>query len=151
MNWLVYVAGAVLSWGVYGAMLHQGQVKLGSPLRALLCVGVAYFLLGVLVPVAAMATQGQLDSRGWNVSGTTFATIAGALGALGAVCIIYSFRAGGLPTYVMPMVFGGAPLVNVIYTMAMHPPKSAVNPLLYVGFLVTAIGAGMVLYFKPAA
>ena len=151
MNWLVYVAGAVLSWGVYGAMLHQGQVKLGSPLRALLCVGVAYFLLGVLVPVAAMATQGQLDSRGWNMSGTTFATIAGALGALGAVCIIYSFRAGGLPTYVMPMVFGGAPLVNVIYTMAIHPPKGAVNPLLYVGFLITAIGAGMVLYFKPAA
>ena len=151
MNWLVYVAGAVLSWGVYGAMLHQGQVKLGSPLRALLCVGVAYFLLGVLVPVAAMATQGQLDSRGWNMSGTTFATIAGALGAFGAVCIIYSFRAGGLPTYVMPMVFGGAPLVNVIYTMAMHPPKSAVNPLLYVGFPVTAVGAGMVLYFKPAA
>ena len=102
MNWLVYVAGAVLSWGVYGAMLHQGQVKLGSPLRALLCVGVAYFLIGVLVPVAAMATQGQLDSRGWNMSGTTFATVAGALGALGAVCIIYSFRAGGLPTYVMP-------------------------------------------------
>ena len=47
MNWLAFVAGAVLSWGVYGAMLHQGQVKLGSPMRALLCVGVAYFLVGV--------------------------------------------------------------------------------------------------------
>jgi hypothetical protein len=35
--------------------------------------------------------------------------------------------------------------------MAMHPPKSAPNPLLYVGFLVTALGAGMVLYYKPAA
>jgi hypothetical protein len=151
MNWLAYVAGAVLSWGVYGAMLHQGQTKLGSPLRALLCVGVAYFLIGVLVPVAGMAAQGQLDSRGWNASGATFATVAGALGALGAVCIIYSFRAGGLPAYVMPMVFGGAPLVNVIYTMAVHPPKDAVNPLLYAGFLVTAVGAGMVLYFKPAA
>ena len=151
MNWLAYVAGAVLSWGVYGAMLHQGQTKLGSPLRALLCVGVAYFLIGVLVPVAAMAAQGQLDSRGWNASGATFATVAGALGALGAVCIIYSFRAGGLPTYVMPMVFGGAPLVNVLYTMAVHPPKNPVNPLLYLGFLITALGAGMVLYFKPAA
>ena len=151
MSWLAYVAGAVLSWGVYGAMLHQGQVKLGSPLRALLCVGVAYFLIGVLVPVAAMATQGELDSRGWNMSGATFATVAGALGALGAACIIYSFRAGGLPTYVMPRVFGGAPLVNVLYTMAIHPPKSAVSPMLYVGFLLTALGAGMVLYFKPAA
>jgi hypothetical protein len=148
MSWLAFVGGAVLSWGVYGAMLHQGQVKLGSPLRALLCVGVAYFLIGVLVPIGALFAQGQ-GLRGFNSAGTTAATIAGALGALGAVCIIYSFRTGGTPTYVMPLVFGGAPLVNVLYTMYIHPPKSAVNPLLYVGFLVTAIGAGMVLYFKP--
>jgi drug/metabolite transporter (DMT)-like permease len=151
MHWLTFVAGAVLSWGVYGAMLHQGQQKLGGPLRALLCVGIAYFLIGVIVPVIVMMSQGQLDSRGWNTSGTTFAMVAGALGAIGAVCIIYSFRAGGSPTYVMPLVFGGAPLVNVLYTMAVHPPKHGVNPLLYVGFLVTAVGAGMVLYFKPAA
>jgi hypothetical protein len=145
MNWLTFVAGAVLSWGVYGAMLHQGQTKLGSPMRALLCVGIAYFLIGVLVPVITMMSLGQLDSRGWNSSGATFATVAGALGAIGAACIIFSFRAGGLPTYVMPLVFGGAPLVNVLYTMAVHPPKTAPNPLLYVGFLVTAIGAAMVL------
>ena len=150
MNWLTSVAGAVLSWGVYGAMLHQGQVKLGSPMRALLCVGVAYFLIGVIIPIAALFAQGQ-GLRGFNSSGATFATVAGALGALGAVCIIYSFRAGGSPTYVMPMVFGGAPLVNVLYTMAVHPPKTAPSPLLYLGFLVTALGAGMVLYFKPPA
>jgi hypothetical protein len=150
MNWLSFVAGAVLSWGVYGAMLHQGQVKLGNPMRALLCVGVAYFLIGVLVPAAVLVTQGQ-GMRGFNASGTSQATIAGALGALGAVCIIYSFRAGGTPTYVMPLVFGGAPLVNVLYTMYLHPPKTAPNPLLYLGFIVTALGAGMVLYFKPPA
>jgi hypothetical protein len=150
MNWLTFVAGAVLSWGVYGAMLHQGQVRLGGPMRALLCVGVAYFLVGVVVPVIALATQDQ-GLRGFNAAGTTAATLAGTLGAVGAVCIIYSFRTGGTPTYVMPLVFGGAPLVNVIYTMAAHPPKTAPSPLLYVGFLVTAIGAGMVLYFKPSA
>jgi hypothetical protein len=149
MHWLTFVAGAVLSWGVYGAMLHQGQTKLGSPLRALLCVGVAYFLIAVIVPVLVMASQGQLDWRGWNTSGATFATVAGALGALGAVCIIYSFRMGGVPTYVMPLVFGGAPLVNVLYTMAIHPPKTTPSPLLYLGFLMTAVGAGMVLYFRP--
>ena len=148
MNWLAFVAGAVLSWGVYGAMLHQGQVKLGSPMRALLCVGIAYFLIGVLVPVTVLSAQGQ-GLSGFNRAGTTAATVAGALGALGAVCIIYSFRTGGTPTYVMPLVFGGAPLVNVLYTMYIHPPKMAPNPMLYVGFLVTAIGAAMVLYFKP--
>jgi hypothetical protein len=148
MHWLSFVAGAVLSWGVYGAMLHQGQVKLGNPMRALLCVGVAYFLVGVLVPVAVLMSQGQ-GMRGFNSSGTTFATVAGILGAIGAVCIIFSFRTGGTPTYVMPLVFGGAPLVNVLYTMAIHPPRHGVNPMLYVGFLLTAVGAGTVLYFKP--
>ena len=148
MTWLGFVAGAVLSWGVYGAMLHQGQVKLGSPMRALLCVGVAYFLVGVVVPIAVLASQGQ-GLRGFNASGTTFATIAGMLGALGAVCIIFSFRTGGTPLYVMPLVFGGAPLVNVLYTMAVHPPKTAPNPMLYVGFLITAIGASLVLYNRP--
>src|SRR5215207_9185616 len=68
MNWLTFVAGAVLSWGVYGAMLHQGQTKLGSPMRALLCVGVAYFLIGVLVPVMVLMAQGQ-GLGGFTASG----------------------------------------------------------------------------------
>ena len=77
------------------------------------------------------------------------ATVAGALGAIGAVCIILAFRNGGSPVIVMPLVFAGAPLVNVLYTMWQHPPRQAPNPLLYVGFLLAAVGAGMVLYFKP--
>ena len=147
MNWLLFVLGAVLSWGMYGPMLHKGQLALGNPMRALLCVGVAYFLIAVLVPVLMLAAQGQLG--GFNLAGSVTATVAGALGALGAVCIILAFRAGGLPTYVMPLVFGGAPLVNVIVSMAIHPPRSAPSPLLYLGFLLGATGAYMVLRFKP--
>ena len=149
MTWTIFVLGAVLSWGVYGVMLHQGQTTLGNPLKALLCVGVAYFLVGVIVPVAALSAQGNLS--GFSSSGVTTATIAGILGALGAVCIIYSFRTGGIPLYVMPLVFGGAPIINVLYSMIIHPPKAAVNPMLYVGFLLASVGAGMVLYFRPAA
>ena len=149
MTWIFFALGAALSWGMYGPMLHKGQVQLGNPLRALLCVGVAYFLVGVLVPVAVLGTQGQL--KGFTTGGTIGATAAGILGALGAVCIIWAFRTGGLPTYVMPLVFGLAPVVNVIYSMATHPPKASPNPLLWVGFLFAAIGAGMVLYFKPAS
>jgi hypothetical protein len=151
MTWLVFVAGAVLSWGTYGVLLHQGQVKLGSPLRALLCVGVAYFLIGVLVPLAAMSYQGTLSGRGFTAGGISMATLAGAVGALGAVCIIYAFRSGGLPIYVMPLVFGGAPLVNVLTSVALHPPKTAPNPMLYVGFLLAAVGAGLVLYYRPTS
>ena len=149
MGWIVFVAGAVLSWGAYGALLYQGQVQLGNPLKALLCVGVAYFLVGVLIPVAGLAAQGELaafDSRGLML-----ATIAGALGAAGAACIIWAFKTGGLPVYVMPLVFGGAPIVNVLLSMIMHPPKAAPNPLLYLGFVLASIGAGMVLYYRPTA
>ena len=149
MGWLFFVAGAVLSWGLYGVTLHRGQVALGSPMRALLCVGIAYFLIAVLVPVIVLARQGQLS--GFTGSGSAIATAAGALGALGAVCIIFAFRAGASPTIVMPLVFGGAPLVNVLVSIAVHPPKTAPNPLLYLGFVMAAAGAGLVLYYKPAS
>jgi uncharacterized membrane protein len=107
-------------------------------------------LIGVLVPLAALATQGELNSKGWNLAGFTQATLAGGLGALGAVFIIYAFRAGGLPAYVMPIVFGGAPVINVLFTMYLHPPKETPNPILWVGFLLVAAGASLVLYFKPS-
>jgi hypothetical protein len=148
MSWIVFAVGAALAWGMYGPALHQGQVALGSPFRALLCVGIAYLLIGVLVPVVALASQGQLG-QGWTTAGTVGATAAGTLGALGAVFIIYAFRAGGLPTYVMPLVFGGAPLVNVAVTMYLHPPKETPNPLLWVGFAMAIAGASLVLYYKP--
>ena len=148
MGWVIFVAGAVLSWGAYGTLLYLGQIQLGDPLKALLCVGVAYFLIGVIIPVAGLSAQGGFS--GFNTTGLVTATIAGALGAVGAACIIWAFRTGGLPVYVMPLVFGGAPIVNVLLAMAIHPPKSAINPLLYVGFVLASIGAGMVLHFRPA-
>src|SRR5438067_6269126 len=148
MGWVIFVAGAALSWGAYGVFLQQGQIQLGNPLKALLCVGVAYFLIAVLVPVVALSAQGGLS--GFNSAGSAWATLGGALGAIGAVCIIYAFRNGGLPNYVMPLVFGGAPVINVLVTMAVHPPKTAPNPMLYLGFLLAVAGAGMVLYYKPS-
>jgi hypothetical protein len=151
MHWVLFAIGAALAWGFYGPTLHGGQVKLGSPFRALLCVGIAYMVIGVVVPLVALASQGELNSKGWNTGGFTQATLAGALGAIGAVFIIYAFRSGGLPTYVMPLVFGGAPLVNVLVTMYMHPPRISPHPLLWFGFVLVAVGASLVLYYKPQA
>jgi hypothetical protein len=147
MIWVLFALGAALSWGLYGPSLHKGQTILGSPMKSLLCVGVAYFLIGVLYPVITLASQGQL--KGFPTNGVVWATVGGALGALGAIFIILAFRNGGLPTYVMPLVFGGAPVVNVIFSMILHPPEKAPNPLLYVGFLLVGAGAAMALYFKP--
>jgi drug/metabolite transporter (DMT)-like permease len=147
MTWILCAAGAALSWGLYGPTLHKGQMLLGHPMRAFLCVGLAYLLVAVLVPGATLAGQGEL--RGFTASGTAIATLAGVAGAFGAIFVIWAFRAGGVPTYVMPLVFGGAPLVNTAYSMWLHPPKTAPNPLLWVGFALVSIGAAMVLYFKP--
>lgn len=148
MTWLIFVFGAAVSWGMYGPTLHIGQMQLGNPMRSLLCVGAAYFLCGVLVPVFALRAQGQL--HGFNKSGVTLATAAGALGALGAVFIILAFRYGGLPVYVMPLVYAGAPVVNVGVSMWLHPPKKSPHPLLYAGFIMAITGAALVLYYKPA-
>lgn len=147
--WILFVAGAVLSWGAYGALLALGQSQLGNPLKALLCVGAAYFLIGVIVPVFALSSQGGLSN--FNATGLVNATIAGALGAIGAACIIWAFKTGGLPVYVMPIVFGGAPIVNVIVAMVIRPPQSSINPLMYAGFALVSIGAWMVLYFRPTS
>ena len=149
MHWILLAIGAALSWGFYGPTLHGGQTKLGSPFRALLCVGLAYMIIGVVVPLVALWSQGELGAKGWSTAGFSQATLAGALGAIGAVFIIYAFRAGGLPTYVMPLVFGGAPVVNVLFSMYLHPPKVAPSPLLWVGMALVAVGASLVLYFKP--
>jgi hypothetical protein len=149
MTWVLFVAGAVLSWGAYGVLLFVGGQQLGNPLKALLCVGVAYFLIGVLFPVAVLSSQGGLSN--FNSTGLLTATVAGALGAIGAACIIYAFRAGGLPLYVMPLVFGGAPIINVFMAMLIHPPKNPISPMLYLGLLLTSVGAAMVLYFRPTA
>src|SRR5678816_1440808 len=134
MAWVIFVAGAVLSWGAYGALLYLGGQQLGNPLKALLCVGVAYFLIGVIVPVAVLGPG--TSASVFSSHGVAMASVAGALGAIGAACIIYAFRTGGLPLYVMPLVFGGAPIVNVFLSMMIHPPKNPVNPMLYVGLLL---------------
>lgn len=149
MLWILFALGAAMFWGMYGPILHKGQVQLGNPLKALLCVGFAYFLVGVLIPGGALARAGQLG--GFNGPGILNALIGGALGALGAICIIWAFRNGGVPNYVMPVVFGLAPVVNVAVSMISHPPKETPNPLLWLGYVLAVAGAAMVLYFKPAA
>jgi hypothetical protein len=154
--WLAFVIGAVLSWGIYVPVLHEGQTKLGNPppgpsgsLRAFLCVGIAYFITAVVVPLVLMA----LDLSGgekldFNGRGASFATLGGVAGAAGALCIILSIKNGGNPLFIAPLVFAGAPIVNAIVSMLWHPPKFLPGPLFYAGIVLAAVGAGLVLYSK---
>ena len=146
--WLAFVAGTVICWGAYGPTIHEGQRDLGNPWKPILCVGGAYFVIAVLVPLAILLAQGQ--GLQFTLRGTIFASIGGALGALGAICIVGALQTGGTPLYVMPLVFGCAPIVNVLVSSALHPPKSAPSPWLYAGLLILATGAAMVIYNKPS-
>jgi hypothetical protein len=123
-------------------------MTLGSGVRAMLFIGFAYFLVAVLVPAMMLATQAQPGA--FNGKGAALGLLAGALGALGAVGIVFAFFKGGSPLYVMPLVFSGAPLVNVVVSLILHPPKEAPHPMLYLGFIMAAVGAYLVLRYKPA-
>lgn len=146
--WLVFAVGAMCAWGSYGPLIHNGQLNLGSPMKAFLCVGFAYFLTAVLFPGGVLATT--QDAGTFTTKGVAWGLAAGSVGAAGALCVIFALKAGGTPVYVMPMVFGGAPIMNTLVSMIQHPPKTAPNPLFYVGIVLVGIAAALILRFKPA-
>lgn len=146
---LLAVALALCSWGAYGPVLHRGQAAMGgSRLRPLLCIGVAYFLIAVLVPLSILVPLGK--AGGWHLASTGWSVAAGCLGAIGALGTILAFTLGGKPFTVMPVVFGCAPVINTLTTLAFaHTPASAVSPWFLAGMLVVAVGAATVLVFGP--
>ena len=59
MSWLTFALMTVCSWGLYGLLLHPGQIAMADPVngryKAFLFVGVAYLLVAVLAPAALLA------------------------------------------------------------------------------------------------
>lgn len=149
--WMIFVVFNALFWGAYAPFIHVGQDAIGGRSRSLwafLFVGLAYFLVAVLIPGVVLYVRGDLTGlppfRGWSMS-----LLAGAVGAGGALCLILAILSGGKPIYVAPLVFAGAPIVNTFISMAMHKPQSTPNPMFFVGILIAAVGASLVLYYKP--
>src|SRR5262249_28235462 len=145
---LVFIALAMLSWGVYGPILQIGKQDMeGSALRPFICVGMAYFLIAVLAPVVMLKMTGEAGR--WSTSGIFWSLAAGSAGALGALGIILAFAFHGSPVYVMPLVFGGAPVVNTFLTMYWAGSYRQANPLFFAGLILVIAGAVIVLSFKP--
>lgn len=147
------IALTILCWGAYGPVLHKGQAGLGGDrLKPLICVGGAYFIVAIIVPAIILSSRGKL-AGGWGFSGITWSMIAGTAGALGALGIILALTSGGKPIYVMPLVFGGAPIVNVVVSMYFAgiswKDLGARFPFFLAGVIMVAIGASMVLAFAP--
>jgi hypothetical protein len=148
----VCIALTALCWGAYGPVLHKGQAAMaGSRMRPFICVGVAYFLVAVVVPLLLMQTQTE-PAGVWTPTGAVWSLAGGAAGAIGALGIIMAFNYGGKPVYVMPLVFGGAPVVNtfttVLTALAAGKPLTT-SPLFFVALLTVTVGAVTVLVFAP--
>ena len=163
MNWLVFALMTVVSWGVYGVLLHKGRgyMPMGAEtphagLKAFLFVCLAYALIGI-------ATAAMLKLRGSNWSftgnGIRWSLVAGAAGAIGAFTLVLALGAaaqiykGAAAAAVMPIVFAGAPIVNTIVAMLMHPPEGGLKalPLPFIlGCVLAACGAFLVAKFAPS-
>ena len=148
-SWLPFVVLTVLSWGTYIPTLHKGQVALGgSGVHAFLMVGVAYLLVAILVPGALIARAGSWEL--FTTGGMAFAIGAGVLGALGALGIVFALVNGGRPNVVPPLVFAGAPVVSVFVAMLYNSPEHSPSPVFFLGILMAAAGAGLVLAYRPS-
>lgn len=150
------IALTVVSWGVYGPVLHKGQMLMaGSRLRPLICVGLAYFAVAVVVTSAIIQMwKGSDHWSNMTTIGSTWSFAGGTAGALGALGIILAFTFGGKPTYVMPLVFGGAPVVNTLVTVGPDIARGTIteiSPFFFAGLIVVIAGAATVLVFAPKA
>src|SRR4051812_10762665 len=155
MNWLTFALMTVVSWGLYGIFLHNGQTAMADKsnglFKAFLFVGLAYFLTAVLAPLGVLMSR----KTNWSMpaAGMGWSLVAGIVGAIGAFCVLLAFANGGKPGTVMAIVFGGAPVVNAVIALMMHPPEGgwgSIKPQFYLGILMAAVGGCLVTFYKPA-
>jgi hypothetical protein len=163
MNWLYFALITVACWGLYGIFLHAGQMGMADKelgrYKAFLFVGIAYFLVAVLAPLAILLLKGTTWAM--PAKGMWLSLFAGILGAIGAFFVLVAMGSGVksgmnpgiVAVLVMSTIFAGAPIINAVVGIMMHPPKggfSAIPIPFYIGILMAAAGGFMATKFKPA-
>ncbi len=162
MNWILFAVLTCLSWGVYGVLLHKGRglMPMGAEtphagLKAFLYVCIAYAFIGI-----AAAILLRLRGSDWSFTGPgiQWSIIAGAAGAVGAFTLVLALGAaapiykGASAAAVMPIVFAGAPIINTIVAMSIHPPEGGLKSLPFpfvAGCVLAATGAFLVAKYAP--
>lgn len=161
-QWLLFALMTVVSWGVYGILLHKGQVLMGDPVngryKAFLFVGVAYFVVAILGPLLVMKSAGA--SWKFTAGGINWSFVAGVAGAIGAFTTLLALGAAfkgkvaNPPAVVMSIVFSGAPIVNALVSIwldRMAGKQYALPWPFLAGIVMAAVGGFMVVKFKPVA
>jgi len=153
-SWLIYVSLTIVAWGLYGVFLHNGQMGMADAengrYKAFLFVGIAYFLTAVVAPIALLLLRGA--SWSFPSGGAWWSLVAGIVGAVGAFCVLLAFGAGGMPSVVMALVFAGAPIVNAVVALSIHPPAGGVSSVrwqFFAGIALAALGGFLVTKYKP--
>jgi hypothetical protein len=177
--WWAYVILAGLAWGTYVPIIFYGGSELGgksgSRLMAILCVGVAYFVLAVLFPLGLFVT-GQEQWPELKTTGLVFSGLAGMAGAVGAICVVFAskaamdagieirktnpeFNVASFRLLIAPCIFGLAPIINTLLSTVWHPKPG--EPFhfgfdlpswkLLAGIALVAVGIFLVLYSKEQA
>ncbi len=152
--WITFSLMTVACWGVYGIFLHSGQMNMADAAngryKAFLWVGIAYFLIAVLAPAGVLLASGATWSM--PAKGIAWSLLAGVVGAIGAFCVLLAFGAKGNPAVVMSIIFAGAPIVNAVVAIWMHPPEGGVSAIrwpFFLGILLAACGGMLVTLYKP--
>lgn len=176
LPWWGYVIVAGLSWGTYVPIVFYGGTELNKPggiggrLASILCVGVAYFLIAVVLPLVLMQTRDDAEPN-WKTNGLVFSGLAGVAGAVGAICVIFASKAavdaakleGVNPAtyriYIAPLIFCLAPMINTVMSLVWHPKPG--DPWhfgfempgwkLAVGIVLVAAGVFLILLSKEQA
>ena len=157
LGWLPFAAMTVFCWGLYGPLLHWGQLAMqddkgNGRIKAFLFVGLAYFLTAVLAPLAVLWTRSvewdfPAKAVGWSL-------LAGILGALGAFALLLAFGAKGHPILVMSIIFAGAPVVNSVFLLCLQlrePDPPQIRWPFLLGILLAASGGCLATLFRPEA
>jgi hypothetical protein len=145
---LLAIVTAILSWGAYGPVLHKGQAAMHhSRIRPFICVGIAYLVIAVIIPYFFLGEIGEASS--YLRMGTVWSFLAGTSAAVGALGLIVAFNSGGKPVFVMPLVFGGAPVVNTLYSVSAQGLWDEISPFFWAGLILVIAGSAMVLVFAP--
>ncbi|MBI3879541.1 MAG: hypothetical protein HY301_05695 [Verrucomicrobia bacterium] len=163
LAWVFYALLTVVAWGVYGVILHKGRgyMPMGSEaphasLKAFLFVCIAYAVIGI-----AAAVMLKVRGSDWSFTGqgVNWSFVAGAAGAIGAFTLVLALGAaaqiykGAAAAAVMPIVFGGAPVINTITAMVLHPPEGGFKSLplpFLLGCVMAAGGAVLVAKYAPS-
>lgn len=136
--------------------MPMGAESPHAGLKAFLFVCVAYALIG-----AAAAALLKWRGSNWTFTGAgvKWSLVAGGAGAVGAFTLVLALGAasqiykGAAAAAVMPIVFAGAPVVNTVTALVLHPPEGGLKalPLPFIlGCVLAASGAFLVAKFAPS-